>query len=242
MLFFSAAAYGADSVFPPETISHLDILNSGRITVIGSSPGGLNMNNALRRARIDAEEKAHALLSDLPVSGLRTLEDAALFDNESEHIFRELISSLSSCRGKGIYDKAEKKGYYCLTGRTDPLDVLAEKSAATARPEPDGSTAEYDSVIINAAVGMFVPALANRIYAADGTEIWNRSFGHPVYVTDMPDAVTLLFQEGRRKPLSLNAERVVSYTDVYLGKTASGELTRLLAAGADVKIVFVFLK
>ncbi|QAR33200.1 hypothetical protein EP073_07225 [Geovibrio thiophilus] len=242
LFIFSTAAYGADSAFPPETLSHLDILNSGRITVIGSSPEGLKVNDALRRARIEAEEKAHAILSDLPVSGLRTLEDAALFDNESEHVFRELLSSLSSCKSKGIYDKAKKKGYYCLTGRIDPLEILAEKSSAAVKSEPDGTAAEYDSVIINAAVGVFVPALMNRIYAADGTEIWNRAFGHPVYVTDMPDAVTLLFQEGRRKPLSLNAERVASYTDVYLGKTASDELKRLLSAGTDVKIVFAFLK
>ncbi|MCD8491210.1 MAG: hypothetical protein LRY51_04560 [Geovibrio sp.] len=121
MLFFSAAAYGADSVFPPETISHLDILNSGRITVIGSSPGGLNMNNALRRARIDAEEKAHALLSDLPVSGLRTLEDAALFDNESEHYFSGSYFISFPLAGAKVYRQGgEKKVIIVLTGRTDP--------------------------------------------------------------------------------------------------------------------------
>ncbi len=242
LLLFSAAAFGAEAVFPAETLTHIEILNSGRITVTGSSPEGVKMNYAMKRAKIDAEEKAHALLADLPVSGLRTLEDSALFDNESENVFRELLSSLSSCKGKGIYDKQNKKGYYCLTGRIDPLELLAEKSSSAVKPEPDGGSAVYDSVIINAAAGSFVPALLNRVYSADGTEIWNRTFSAPSYVTDMSDAVTMLFQEGRRRPLSLNAEKVVSYTDVYLGKTASGELKSLLASGSDFKVVFVFLK
>lgn len=241
-MVLSVCSYGADSFFPQETLSYIGILNSGKITVIGESAEGLKMRDALTRARIEAEEKAHAVLSDLPVSGVRTLEDTALFDNESEQVFRELLSSLSSCKGKGIYDKERKKGYYCLSGRIDPLDVLAGRTLSAPEADDNGSFAEYDSVIINTAIGSFVPALGNRLYSADGDELWNRTFSHPVYVADLPDAVTMLFQEGRRKPLSLNAERVASYTDVYLGKTASEELKKLLGSDADVKIVFTFLK
>lgn len=241
-MFFSSYAYGVERFFPKETKTYKDVLNTGKIIVIGSSPTNMNQNEALRLAKIDAEEKAYLMLNDLPMSGTRTLEDLALFDSNVENFMNELRKDFTSCRGKGAYDRAKKQGYFCVEGNISPLYTYVKSGSKVPdyKYEKDAE-ASFDSVIINVN-RFFIPALMNKIVSADGKEIWNRTTSKPDYALSVSDAVSMLLSEGRERSLSLPAESIVSYTDIYLDKSSASQLLTLLSTGADVKIVFAYIQ
>lgn len=242
ILFFSLTAFAVQHDFPDEITGYADVLNAGKIIVTGVYDGSAGEALALRRAKENAESRLRQVLYDLPVSRLRTVEDTILFDGLMSYVTDAVLTSAVSCGERGYYDKEELKAYYCLSADISPLEAFTDKYAAAPPEKSDNAASDYDAVIMNTAGLPFVPAFLNKIYGADGTELWSRRQGSPLYAPAVADAFNILFLEGKRSPLNIEAIRVDSYTDVYLGSGDTEELKELIAAGEPFRLIFTFIK
>ncbi|WP_022850171.1 hypothetical protein [Limisalsivibrio acetivorans] len=236
----------------PEEISRFhEVLNTGKLRVIGESRDGLPRYYAVSRAKLDARRRIRTDLLDFPLMGFSGIQELESRNPEFAVLFTEYLERAEPCEGTHMnFSQGDKKGYFCMEIpfedlRKEILDhepVPDEQKVPPFNPEADPILSDYGCIIVDTGGYSFVPAILNRVLSNTGELVWmpGEDSTTPVYTFNVTDAVSSLIGAGCRKPFTAKVKEVQRYTDAVLTYTDALEISRILAENSDAPVYFVF--